>query len=114
MKKNKSNAEHYTWGQQCDGWHLVKSDNLSIIHERMPSNTSEVRHYHHASRQFFFVLTGTAILEVDGERILLKPFEGYEIPPGVPHQMLNESNSDIEFLVTSQPNSKGDRILTDE
>jgi len=25
------NAEHYSWGDNCDGWHFVKSDHLSII-----------------------------------------------------------------------------------
>jgi mannose-6-phosphate isomerase-like protein (cupin superfamily) len=109
MKINKSNAEHYIWGSQCDGWHLVKNQDLSVIHERMPSNTSEVRHYHHYARQFFFVLSGKATLEVNGERVELTAHEGVEVPPLVPHQIFNLSESDVEFLVISQPNSNGDR-----
>lgn len=111
LKIGKNNAEHYTWGNHCDGWHLVKNDDLSIIFERMPGNTCEVRHYHNHSRQFFFVLSGTATLDVDGKKVILNPDEGYEVPPRVPHQMLNETESEVEFLVTSQPNSKGDRVL---
>jgi mannose-6-phosphate isomerase-like protein (cupin superfamily) len=111
MKISKINAEHYLWGDHCDGWHLVKNDDLSIIHERMPPNTYEVRHYHNHSRQFFFVLSGKATLEVDGILVELNPQEGYEVPPLVPHQMFNTTNQDVEFLVTSQPNSKGDRVL---
>ncbi|WP_423800992.1 cupin domain-containing protein [Neobacillus sp. SAB-20_R2A] len=110
MKRSKANAEHYIWGQQCDGWHLVKDANLSIIHERMPPNTAEERHYHVQARQFFFILSGTATLEVDGKRVILKQMEGYEVPPMAPHQIFNETDNDIEFLVTSQPNSRGDRI----
>ncbi len=112
MKISKRNAEHYIWGNHCDGWHLVRNNELSIIHERMPGNTNEVRHFHKYSRQFFFILSGTATLEVDGERIELGPQEGYEVPPHVPHQMFNETNSNVEFLVTSQPTSKDDRFLT--
>jgi hypothetical protein len=26
-----ANAEHYEWGDKCDGWHFVKTDSLSII-----------------------------------------------------------------------------------
>lgn len=111
MKISKNNAEHYSWGDNCDGWHLVKHNDLSIIHERMPPNTFEVRHYHERSRQFFFVLSGTATLEVDGVSIQLHPQEGYEVPPLVPHQMFNNTNQDVEFIVTSQPNSRGDRVL---
>lgn len=53
MKISKQNAAHYVWGGQCDGWHLVQNDTLSIIHERMPAGTFETRHYHSTSRQFF-------------------------------------------------------------
>ncbi|WP_206170463.1 hypothetical protein [Flagellimonas maritima] len=36
MKKNKDNSEYYVWGRGCSGWHLVKSQSLSIIEELMP------------------------------------------------------------------------------
>jgi mannose-6-phosphate isomerase-like protein (cupin superfamily) len=114
MKISKQQAEHYTWGDQCDGWHLVKKDDLSVIHERMPAHTSEVKHYHQHSRQFFFVLSGTTTIEMEGEEIVLHPQEGVEVAPLVPHQMFNKSSEDMEFLVISQPISKGDRIIVEE
>jgi mannose-6-phosphate isomerase-like protein (cupin superfamily) len=110
MRISKENAEHYVWGEQCDGWHLVKTEGLSVIHERMPAGTREVRHSHEKSRQFFFVLSGTAVLEVDGVRWELNRHQGVEVPPGVPHQMMNESGADVEFLVISQPTTRGDCI----
>jgi mannose-6-phosphate isomerase-like protein (cupin superfamily) len=113
VKISKHNAEHYIWGDVCDGWHLVKQKELSVIHERMPSGTAEARHYHNQARQFFFVLIGTAILEVDGRRETIRAFEGVEVPPGIPHQMFNLSEEDLEFLVISQPTSKGDRVMVD-
>lgn len=111
MKISKQNADHYLWRQHCDGWHLVQQEELSIIHERMPSDTAEVMHYHQYSRQFFFVLQGIATMEVDGVIYQLSPQEGIEVAPGVWHQMRNESNEEIEFLVISQPKSHGDRIV---
>ncbi len=110
---SKADAEHYIWGESCDGWHLVKQPSLSVIHERMPAGTSEVRHYHQQARQFFFVLVGEASLEVDGKVETLHPHQGVEVPPGVPHQMRNQSASDIEFLVISQPPSHGDRVSSE-
>ncbi|MFP7484369.1 cupin domain-containing protein [Priestia filamentosa] len=110
MKISQKNAEHYIWGDQCDGWRLVNQKDLSVIHERMPPNTSEVRHYHTKSRQFFFVLKGTATLEINGLLENITPLEGVEVPPHVAHQMMNRSGEDVEFLVISQPTSKGDRI----
>jgi mannose-6-phosphate isomerase-like protein (cupin superfamily) len=105
------NAEHYQWGDACDGWYLLKGENLSIIHEKMPPQTSEVRHYHVFSRQFFYILKGEAVMELDGIESLLKANEGIEIPPGVPHQIRNESEEPIEFLVTSSPQAHGDRVV---
>jgi mannose-6-phosphate isomerase-like protein (cupin superfamily) len=111
LKISKNNAEHYIWGNVCDGWHLVKTDELSIIHEKMPPKTSEVRHYHQKAKQFFFVLSGQATMEVKEEVYILNDQEGIEILPGIPHQMMNNSDCEIEFIVVSTPTSKGDRVL---
>jgi len=113
IKIRKQTAKHYIWGEACNGWHLVERDDLSVIHERMPPSTAEVRHYHNKSRQFFLVLSGTATLEVGGEYHILEPLEGLEVPPSAPHQMMNLSNDDIEFLVISHPNSHDDRVSVD-
>lgn len=105
------NAEHYSWGGDCHGWHLLKRDDFSIIQERVPAGQSEVRHYHRRSRQFFFVLEGKATMEIDGAVRVLGKHEGIEIPPGVPHQFRNESAKDVVFLVISMPSSHNDRVV---
>lgn len=107
---SRDTAEHYTWGDGCDGWHLVRMPQLSVIHERMPPGASEARHLHQRARQFFFALVGAATLEIAGQRHTLAPHTGAEVPPGVPHQLLNLSAEPIEFLVISQPPTSGDRI----
>ena len=105
-----ANAEHYLWGQNCDGWHFLKSDSLSIIYERVPGGTQEARHFHNKSQQFFFVLEGEAALELDGKEFVIRPREGVHVPAGKPHQMFNRSQADVFFLVISQPPSHGDRV----
>ena len=47
---SRENAEHYRWGVDCDGWHLVKDRQLSVIEEFMPPGAAEVRHYHERSQ----------------------------------------------------------------
>lgn len=111
-------AEHYLWGNprgpQCDGWHLVKTEELSVIEELMPAGTKEVRHSHTRARQFFFVLEGELVLEVERREFVLHAAEGIEIAPGQAHQALNKSGHPVRFLVTSQPPSHGDRVVTGE
>jgi mannose-6-phosphate isomerase-like protein (cupin superfamily) len=108
---SKATAEHYTWGSQCDGWHLLKSPELSVIQERMPPGAAEVRHFHHRAQQFFYILSGEATMEVDGRSVVLASGQGIWIPVGTPHQMKNESGEEVHFLVVSQPPSHGDREI---
>ncbi|MBD8880395.1 cupin domain-containing protein [Rhodanobacter sp. 7MK24] len=106
------NAEHYRWGQGCDGWHLLAGGDLSVIEERMPPGTAELRHRHIHARQFFYVLEGEAVLELEGAPHRLNRGEGLHVPPGVAHQMRNDSDADTRFLVVSSPKSHGDRVAT--
>jgi mannose-6-phosphate isomerase-like protein (cupin superfamily) len=104
-------ALHYVWGSSCDGWHLVQHSSLSVIQERMPPGAAEVRHAHVRARQFFFILSGTAVLEAAGIEHELRVGQGLEVAPGVPHQIFNRSAEALELLVISAPPSHGDRML---
>ena len=108
-KVSVASAEHYTWGGRCDGWHLVKHPELSVIREAMPPGSAEVRHLHRRARQFFLVLSGVAALEAGGTEVGLRAGEGLQVEPGVAHQMFNRSTEPLELLVVSQPHSHGDR-----
>jgi mannose-6-phosphate isomerase-like protein (cupin superfamily) len=98
---SKENMEHYRWGEDCDGWHLVKHSQLSIIQKRMPPGTSEVKHFHRQFSQFFIVLSGVATLEIAGKREILQSHQGYAVSAGNPHCIFNEAEQDLEFLVVS-------------
>jgi mannose-6-phosphate isomerase-like protein (cupin superfamily) len=106
---NRAGADHYIWGGACDGWVLTPGRDLRIIEERMPPRSSETRHIHHRSRQFFYVLEGRLTMEMDGTSLTLNPRDGIEIPPMTPHQALNDSDDPVVFLVISAPGTQGDR-----
>jgi len=109
---SKDTAEHFTWRDVCDGWYLVNQPTrLTVLQECMPPGTSEARHFHREAYQFFFILSGVATLEINGQRHELHPQEGAEVPPLIPHQMWNLSDAPMEFLVISQPNSRDDRVF---
>lgn len=111
MKISKNNSEHYTWGDNCEGWRLVNKPGRSIIQEMMPPGTSEIRHYHEHASQFFYVLSGILTIELNGENFELTKHEGLEIPAKMSHQVLNKSEQNVEFMVISQPNATGDRVI---
>jgi mannose-6-phosphate isomerase-like protein (cupin superfamily) len=108
------NAEHYIWGEICDGWHLLKRGDMSIIQERVPAGAAEVMHYHTKARQFFYILDGEGTMAFEDKVFILKKGQGIEILPQVKHQFRNQSNTDVHFLVISVPTTRGDRINIDQ
>jgi mannose-6-phosphate isomerase-like protein (cupin superfamily) len=107
---SRNTATHYTWGGVCDGWYLVQAAALSVIEERMPPGSSEIRHHHKLSRQFFYALSGELTIEVEDHEYVLRLGEGLEVHPGQKHQAINRGQNDARMLVISQPPSHGDRI----
>ncbi|WP_233193119.1 cupin domain-containing protein [Acidimangrovimonas sediminis] len=108
--QNRSNAEHYKWGDACDGWRLLDNEDLSVIEERMPPGTAEVMHLHDRANQVFYVLEGMLTLLVGGEIERLSASDSLNVRSGTPHQARNESETDsVRFLVISAPTTKGDR-----
>lgn len=107
--KTIENSEHYIWGDSCDGWHLLKTNSLSIIQEKMPPNTSETLHFHKNAQQFFYILKGVAAFEVEGELFDVSEKQGFHIKPNQKHKIFNKTANDLEFIVISEPKSHGDR-----
>lgn len=110
MIKSKENSKHYTWGEGCDGWHLVESGTLSIIQEIMPAGTSEKLHYHHHAQQFFFILVGVATFEVENKCYEVPAGQGFHVHAKLKHRIMNRTTNSLEFIVTSEPKSHGDRM----
>jgi len=79
------------------------------MEERVPPGASECRHYHKKAWQFFYMLEGKAVIELEGVEYSIAKGEGIEVQPGKRHQFLNRSSADVVFLVTSSPSTKDDR-----
>jgi len=108
---SKSNClNQYTWGDDCYGWTFVDTPELSIKQELMPPDTSEKLHYHEYADQFFFILKGRAKFDIDGTERILKANEGLQIKAGQKHRISNVTDTDLEFILYSQPSTNNDRI----
>jgi len=101
---------HYQWGDGCDGWVLADTDSLSVKQEKMPAGTAEALHFHKYAQQFFFILTGTARFEVENKTFIVHIGEGFHITAGKKHRIINESETDLEFILSSQPSTDNDRF----
>jgi len=108
--RNRHNAEHYNWGEVCDGWRLLATEDLAVTEERIPPGRGEVRHYHRRARQLFYVIDGQLDIELESTRFRLGIGDALEIPAMSQHKVWNETNGDVSFLVISSPTTRGDRV----
>jgi mannose-6-phosphate isomerase-like protein (cupin superfamily) len=107
--RDRTTAEHYTWGHICEGWRLLDRPGLTVIQEHMPPGTAERRHLHARARQLFFVLEGELQIERDLTVYRLGAGQALEISPNVPHCVRNTTSADVSFLVISAPSAQRDR-----
>jgi len=75
----------------------------------MPLGTSEQLHYHTFAQQLFYILSGKATFEVEGQIRVVNANESIHIPKGTKHCVSNKGDSVLEFIVISEPKSHGDR-----
>lgn len=113
MTRGKHNSEHYTWGGDCESWVLLNTDRLSLKQEIMPPNSKEQLYYHKNAQQFFFILTGKATFIVEGEAFEVSANSGFHIAPNKQHWIENLSDTDLEFLVISNPSTNNDRFAVE-
>jgi mannose-6-phosphate isomerase-like protein (cupin superfamily) len=109
MKKTKDNCEHYYWGELCEGWRFLDNKELNVTREIIPFGKGEKMHLHNKAQQFFYIISGTATFEIEGKPFTINADEGIEVLPGKKHSISNECEIPLEFIVISQPTTRGDR-----
>ena len=111
MIADKKNTAHYLWGDNCDSWVLVNTEELSVKQESMPTGTKERLHFHEKAQQFFYILKGIATFYVDGKPQIVNASQGFIINAKTQHYIANETQNQLDFLVISQPTTNNDRIM---
>lgn len=56
-------------------------------------------HSHGAMWEMYYVLSGTATMRTDEETVKVEAGDGYLCPPGMAHQIINETDEDVTYLV---------------
>ena len=57
---------------------------------------------------------GSAVFELDNTTMHIGEREGIHIGSQVIHQIRNEGSTNLEFIVISEPTSKGDRVIIEQ
>ena len=106
---NTKNTKHYQWGNNCQAWTFIQSENVIVKEELMPPHTEEQLHFHNETEQFFYILEGKATFLLENEKVSLLKNEGIKISAKQIHKISNESSGELRFLVMSFPGNMNDR-----
>ena len=60
-------------------------------------------HAHKVQEQIYHVLDGEGVLELDGEKRVVRRHDVIYIPPGVKHAIANQGLDNLTFLVVTVP-----------
>ncbi len=69
-------ANHYSWGQDCDGWKLIDLPGLSLREERMGARSKRIPHVHREATQLFFMLEGSCTMATSRETRSIEVMRG--------------------------------------
>jgi mannose-6-phosphate isomerase-like protein (cupin superfamily) len=75
--------------------------NHSLAEARVPAGSATERHYHRLAEEFYFILEGEGLMELDGVTRSVGPGDGILIPAGARHQITAARN--LVFLCTCSP-----------
>lgn len=60
-------------------------------------------HIHNAQEQIYYIISGEALVEIDGARTPVDPYTVIHFPPGVEHALYNTGMTDLTFVVVTTP-----------
>ncbi|HWB03424.1 MAG TPA: cupin domain-containing protein [Verrucomicrobiales bacterium] len=75
--------------------------NQSLAEATVPKGGSTQRHYHKLSEEFYFILEGSGVMEIDGEARDVASGDAILIPPGAWHQIT--ATETLRFLCCCAP-----------
>ena len=73
----------------------------SLAEATIAKGNATERHYHRVSEEFYFLLEGEGVMELDGETRVMQSGDAVVIPAGAWHQIT--ATSDLRFLCCCAP-----------
>ncbi len=86
--------------------------NQSIAEVRIPSGESVLEHFHKATEEVYYILSGRGQMHLEGETETVGSGDAIFIRPGQRHKIANHCKEDLVMLVVCSPSyTDDDQIL---
>ena len=104
-KSSRSDGEHYfgDYGDISMGISLSSVNQIGDIQDKM--------HLHQKGTEFYIILEGKGVLEVEGKNVELKENEVVMVEPGEKHRVKEATEAPFKFLVICDVKEKEDKII---
>lgn len=87
----------------------------SLAEARLPPGGSTTPHYHPLTEEIYYILSGAAMMRIDGETRPVGPGDAIAIPPGQVHQITNPGLEVLKFLCCCAPGYEhADTVLVED
>lgn len=77
--------------------------NQSLAEATLEAGEATTRHYHREAEEIYFLLEGSATMEIDGERAQVRAGDAILIPPGAWHQIRADGDGPLRMLCACAP-----------
>jgi mannose-6-phosphate isomerase-like protein (cupin superfamily) len=77
--------------------------NQSLAEATLHPGQSTQKHYHPKAEEIYYLLSGTGLMEWEGEKRQAVPGDAIAIPPGSAHQITNNGSEPLVFLCCCAP-----------
>lgn len=96
-------SEHGEIVYELLGAAAENSQQHSLAQIVIPPGKASRKHYHPVAEESYYILSGTAQLEIDGETATLGPGDSVVLLPNQVHQISNAAEDDLVLLAVCVP-----------
>jgi len=75
----------------------------SLAEARLGPGQATTPHHHKVTEEIYYILSGSALMTLDGESRPVGPGDAISIPPGLVHTIKNTGPEELVFLCTCAP-----------
>ncbi|MBN2306289.1 MAG: cupin domain-containing protein [Anaerolineae bacterium] len=97
------NSEHGEIVHELIGHAAGGSQAYSLAEIVIPPGKGSLKHYHPVAEESYYIRSGTARLDIDGDTIMLGPGDSVAILPNKIHQIFNAGETDMVLLAVCVP-----------
>lgn len=93
----------------------TEARNQSLAEARVPAGAATIEHFHHASEEIYYFVSGRGRMRLGDEEASVGPGDCVVIPPGVRHKLWAGDDAELVLLCCCAPAySDADTELTED